>query len=377
MLNSQIVATSALFAAYRERGSALLEQARSGAPIVGITSNTVPWELLRAAGCTPVLLSPAAGPTPHANLFMESAFDPRIRRILESALAGGAAALRHMIIPRTSASELRLYLYLREVARQKGAESSAYLFDLLHTRSPRTRAYGMGRIIALKRALEEWTGKAMGDDALHGAIHESNAARQAIRRLLRLRRGEKPRLTGSEAMALIGAWNFMDRGEYAALLDRAIPEIRRRPALAGPRILIKGFPLDHLDLHRAIEGHGAVVVAEDDGWGSRAAGADIRPGGDPLAAIFAKYYFDAISPQVFPRQAADRWFEREVQHGVDGVVFYLPPYDEVYGWDYPRQREFLDRHGIPHTLLRQYDAPDVSAQLEPFVASLKRPHGVA
>ena len=33
----------------------------SGAPLVGVTSNTVPWELLRAAGYHPVLLSPRAG----------------------------------------------------------------------------------------------------------------------------------------------------------------------------------------------------------------------------------------------------------------------------------------------------------------------------
>ena len=366
-----------LAAAYHERGSALLEQDCETAPIVGITSNTVPWELLRAAGCVPVLISPAAGPTPHANQFMEPAFDPRIRRILESTLAGEAAALSHIIIPRTSAAEYRLYLYLREVARQRNSASPAYLFDLLHTRSARTRAYGMGRLIDLKAALEEWTSKPITAAALQSAITKSNAARRAIRRLLRLRRGDQPRLKGSEAVTLIGAWNFMDRGEYAELLTRAIREIRRRPALEGPRILIKGFPLDHPHLHRSIESHGAVVVAEDDWWGSRAAGGDIRTGGDPLTAIFAKYYLDAPSSQVFPRQAADRWFEREVQFDVDGVVFYLPCYDDVYGWDYPRQREFLDSHRIPHMLLSQHDAEDVSAQMERFLADLKRPHGFA
>jgi benzoyl-CoA reductase/2-hydroxyglutaryl-CoA dehydratase subunit BcrC/BadD/HgdB len=366
-----------LAAAYHERGSPLLEQACKTAHIVGITSNTVPWELLRAAGCVPVLVSPHAGPTPHADQFMEPSFDPRIRQILESTVAGKAAALSHIIIPRTSAAEYRLYLYLREVARQKHTASPAYLFDLLHTRSPRTRAYGMGRLIALKTALEEWTGKPITAAALESAIAESNAARRAIRTLLRLRRGARPRLKGSEAVMLIGAWNFMDRGEYAILLNRAISEIPRRPALAGPRILIKGFPLDHPHLHHAVESHGAVVVAEDDWWGSRAAGAAIRTDCDPLEAIFAKYYLDAPSPQVFPLQAADRWFEREVRLDVDGVVFYLPCYDDVYGWDNPRQRQFLDRHRIPHVLLRQHDKAHVSAQLEPFLADLKRPHGVA
>ena len=36
---------------------------------------------------------------------------------------------------------------------------------------------------------------------------------------------------------------------------------------------------------------------------------------------------------------------------VAAVVVSLPPDDASFGWDYPRIRELLVRHSIPHTVL--------------------------
>ena len=160
----------------------------------------------------------------------------------------------------------------------------------------------------------------------------------------------------------------MDRAEYTPLARIAVRDIERRPPIAGPRILIKGSPLDGPDVCAAIEEQGAIVVAEDDWWGSRAAGQDIVASADPIRSIFEKYYLDAPSPRVFPAAIADAWFQRKASD-VDGVVFYLPYEDDVLGWDYPRLRAHLDGRAIPHTMLRD-------ASPEPISAFLKRlPHG--
>ena len=133
---------------------------------------------------------------------------------------------------------------------------------------------------------------------------------------------------------LIGAFYFMDRAKYAALASAAADDIAGWPVLSGPRIIVKGSPLDHPHLHAAIEAHGAVVVAEDDWWGSRAVGRDIAEDGDPVEAIFDKYFLDAPSPRVFPPSAADEWFIETIGAAPagTGVVFYLPPEDDILGW---------------------------------------------
>ncbi len=144
------------------------------------------------------------------------------------------------------------------------------------------------------------TGRRIEPEALSAAIAEGNAARQAIRGLLEQREGPAPKLSGTEALALIGAWYFMDRAEYTPLAQEALKEIQTRPPLKGPRILIKGSPQDTPDFCAAIEAHGAIVVAEDDWWGSRAAGRDIDVTIEPIKAIFEKYYFDCSQPPRVP-----------------------------------------------------------------------------
>ena len=138
--------------------------------------------------------------------------------------------------------------------------------------------------------------------------------------------------------------------------------------------MITGSSLNHRGLHQALEKHGAVVVAEDDWWGSRSAGEDIDDGSnDLLKAIFEKYYLDTPSPRLFPFEIADAWFQQASTDGIDGVVFYLPPEDCVAGWDYPRRRRYLDERGIPHLLVRE-DAMSISEECHERIENVCAQH---
>ncbi len=371
MYNENLQTTKTAIDQLSDRYEARLEGLPGpGRQIVGITSNTVPWELVSGAGFTPVLLSTRRAPAPLAEPYMEEGFNGRTRAIFDRLLSGDWNFLRTVVIPRTSEQEHKLFLYLCEVARQEPSRKlpEVWLFNLLHTRSAEARAYGLART----RDLLETLGGA-SDERLRQAIAEGNAARNAVRLLLKLR---TDRLSGAEALALIGAFYFMDRAEYARLAEAAAKAISEKQSISGPRVMIKGSMLDHPHLHRAIERHGAVVAAEDDWWGSRAAGDDISMQGDPIEAIFLKYYEDAPSPRVFPAALADEWFLATVPD-VHGVIFYLPPEDDVFGWDYPRQKRALDERGIPHMVIRE-DASmgDLSRechdQIEEFAARLGR-----
>jgi benzoyl-CoA reductase/2-hydroxyglutaryl-CoA dehydratase subunit BcrC/BadD/HgdB len=361
---------------YETPAAEAISSAANGIPVVGITSNTVPWELIRAAGAFPcVINSGNANHTDVSSFMEEGIFEERIRAIFGAAISGDLRYLSLLLIPRTSEQEYKLYLYLREVARQdpKRRMPPVYLYDMLHTRSSESYSYGLGRTLCLKERLEELTGKLIDDAALLHAIDESNSARKAIRKLLYLRRRE-PRVTGAEALALIGASFFVRREEYTRLAEQAVEMIEDRNPLAGRRLMIEGSSLNHRSLHQALEKHGAVVVAEDDWWGSRSAGEDIADGSnDLLKAIFEKYYLDTPSPRLFPFEIADAWFQQASTDGIDGVVFYLPPEDCVAGWDYPRRRHYLDERGIPHLLVRE-DATSISEEcherIETFVRSI-------
>lgn len=353
-----------------------IERAADGIAVVGTTSNTVPWELLRAAGYFPLILNPPRAPAPFATRFMEEGvFGARIRGIFDGLASGAWPFLQMVVIPRTSEQEQKLYLYLREIARQGFATAlpDLYLYNLLHARSREAEVYGLERTHEFKKHLEHQTGRSIEPADLAGAIDESNRAFHAIRSLLDLRQGAEPRLTGTEVLALVGAVYFMERGEYAQVAHEVVTELSCRPPVRGARILIKGSPLHHTGLHRAIEAHRAVVVAEDDWWCSRSLGREIATQGDLVRSIFETYYAEVPSPRVFPRAIAYTWFLAAAAK-VDGVVFYLPPDDEVLGWDYPELRRTLDQRGIPSLLVREDAADELSSEchgrIEDFISGI-------
>ncbi|MET0214288.1 MAG: 2-hydroxyacyl-CoA dehydratase family protein, partial [Vicinamibacterales bacterium] len=229
------------------------------------------------------------------------------------------------------------------------------LFDILYSRTPEARAYGVGRTRQFLVDAAAINGRDAADARLGDAIRESNVARAAMRRLLALREG-RPRVTGTRALALLGARAFVDCPTYTTLLNRAIAELAPVAPLPGPRLLLLGAPPDDTRLHGFLETLGAVVVAEDGGWGTRGVGRDIAVDGDPFVAIFDKYYDDVPASRTWAA-ANDAWVASFTQETTDGVVFYLPPEDSVSGWDHPRQRAHFEALHIPSLVIRD-DATD-------------------
>jgi benzoyl-CoA reductase/2-hydroxyglutaryl-CoA dehydratase subunit BcrC/BadD/HgdB len=363
---------------YENPAAEALSFAARGIPVVAMTSNTVPWELIRASGVFPFVIN--SGNANHADIgrFMEeSVFEERIQAIFGDAISGDLQYLSLLLIPRTSEQEYKLYLYLREVARRHPERGipPVYLYDMLHTRTSGSYVYGLGRTLHLKERLQKLTEKGMDDAALLQAIEESNSARKAIRRLLSFRKG-KPRLSGTEALALIGASFFISKIQYAGLAEQAADIIENRNPLPGKRLLVTGTSLSHRRLHQALEKHGAIVVAEDDWWGSRSAGGNIADrSGDLVRAIFEKYYLDTPSPRIFPFEISDAWFQQASCDEIDGVIFYLPPHDCVAGWDYPRRRNYLVERGIPYLLVRE-DGKSISEECHEKIEAFVRRIGV-
>jgi benzoyl-CoA reductase/2-hydroxyglutaryl-CoA dehydratase subunit BcrC/BadD/HgdB len=251
------------------------------------------------------------------------------------------------------------------------------MFDLMQSQRDAVRGYNWGRTRALLEQLERLAGAAIADEQLGAAIGLTNRVRALQRQVLDRRWGAG--LSGVDAMQALGAGYFMPPDAYAETLAAYLGHLQPDAELAArPRLLIlPSEPLSHLHLHAALEAAGALVVAEDDWWGSRAPGADVQPGGSPAEAILRKYWLDTPTANVYPAEAREEWFvQQATREDVDGVVFYLPPSDHQLGWDYPRLKAYLDSTGKPSLLLRHdaatADGRDaIPAQLKPWLEALR------
>jgi benzoyl-CoA reductase/2-hydroxyglutaryl-CoA dehydratase subunit BcrC/BadD/HgdB len=325
--------------------------------VVGVVGSAAPVEFVLAAGRLPVqVTAEPPHPTPTADAWMEDTFEWQQRSLLDRVARGDYESFELLIVTR---SYHETYYYLKEIVRQgQGPQvPPLHMYDLMQSQRPAVRAYGQNRTADLLARLERLAGAPITDDQLHEASGVTNRARRANRsRLDRRRAGE---VSGSTAIRAIGAGSFMHPAAFAETLEGYLSDLQPEPGLAGrPRLLVvPSEPLYHPHLHDALEAAGALVVAEDDAWGARAAGADIPEDGSPRAAIFEKYFSDLPTLEVSPRGPREAWLRQQIERSdgsdIDAVVFYVPPSDQLFGWYYPGLKEYLDQHQVPSLLVRQ------------------------
>jgi len=350
-----------LTAAFEQSGiadEAGTKQKRRGAVL---SWPSVPIEIVRAAGLGPICARGALSATPTADAYLETGIFPRrLRGLAEAALTGRLSRAARIIVPRTSDADYKFFLYLREFVRLGITPTlpPVLLFDLLQSQSPDVRSYNAARLRDLLNELTKVNNHTVTLDNVRHEITRANAARAAARRLMSLRRG-MPRITGSEAFPLLCAFWSVDPEVYATVATAAADEIAKRPALAGPRVLLAGAPVEGTALHSAIEERGAVVVSEIGPWTSGAAGSDVVCDDDPITALADKCCADAIGPRT-PAERLRRMIV-DLLDDVDAVVLSLPTEDMAFGWDYPVLRNLLQKRGIPHTWFSSDSCGPVSA----------------
>ncbi len=331
---------------------------------------SVPVEVVRAAGFEPVTALGGTLETPAADSVLECGLFPgRLRALVEKALTGELDGIAALVLPRTSDADYKCFLYLREFLRRGTIKflPPVLLFDLLHSVNADVPAYDADRTRELFDKLKALSGVRATVEDLQREIALADAGRAAARRIIELRLGE-PRASGRETLPLLGAFWQLPPGRYAALAHAAAEEIAGRSSLAKPRVLLAGAPVDSPVVHEAVEVAGGVVVGEVSPFGSGVAGDDVGVEGDPVRALADKYRRDSIDARM-PVQVFRHWIER-LLGAVDAVLVSLPPYDAVFGWDYPALSTVLDRHSIPHAVVESDPAVGLTAAEQERITAL-------
>jgi hypothetical protein len=346
------------------------QNAREDGRSVVISWPSVPVEIVRAAGLRPVLARGRGRATPAADAVLEpDLFPARLRQLVDDALTGRLAHVAAVVLPRTSDADYKCFLYLREFGRRGSRLPPVLLFDLLQSGGPEVGGHNIARTREICGRLAEISGHPFDSSALQGEILLANRARASARRLASLRTGPT-RLTGVEALALLGARWQMDSERYAALAESVAAALAAWLPIEGPRVLLAGAPVDTTALHTAVEAAGALVVAEMSPFGSGGIGGDVESGDEPVAALANHYRKTALAART-PVATLMRRIENELA-AVDAVIVSLPPDDQSFGWDYPRLRALLERHAVPHTVVRGDWASAATADdrktIESFVA---------
>lgn len=349
-----------------------------GGKVVGYFCNTVPEELIMAAGFLPLRITGRPGVDIRKAASLMGPGEGYAHSMLSRLLDGEYAFLDYLVVPHSRSSVHKMYSVLEKLRREKPELPIPELWFLDHTHSTfmTSQLFNRDRLMEFKGQLELWAGKPIPDEALQRAIDLCNESRDLLKKLAALRADPRRPVLGSVALQIIGSAMFMDKETHNALLRSVLEEAETAPAGDKVRLFLSGGPQDHLGLYRLLEECGAVVVAEDHCWGNRWSDDPVVSGGDPMDAIIRRYNNKAPCASTFPMQRrVDYCVDSAAAAHVQGAVFYCLKNDPQ-AWDIPDERKALEAKGIPTlSLIKQKyglaEAEEIKGALATFLATCR------
>lgn len=320
----------------------------AGGGMVRTLGPDVPREILLAAGLTPVRLVPdPAAATPMADTLVGGeSLGWRGRALLETLLAD--AERRPLIMSHADAEQPQLFAALRELSRLGDADlGPVHFVDLLATDREATLAYNRGRLADLVAWSGEFAGARPTTAAIAEAITQTNRQRRLLGRIAWLRREVPARLTGGDALALIGAASLLPITDHCARLADVIGGYAGLPPRDGPRLLLSGGAHESAWLYDRIEALGVSIVGEDHVWGDPWHERLVDEGGDVLTALARHGIRPASGPM---SRTADRAQGLAARIGTcrPDLILHLSWRGEASDpWDLPRFRQVAAETGTP------------------------------
>jgi len=329
-----------------------------GRPVVGYFCPYMPPELIIAVGGLPLRLRGAgSSDSSRGDALMSGRICTYVRHVVSLALDGRYDFLDGAICLNTCD-------HVRRAADVFAKKTSIGFQGFLSVpRNPRESLYGYYRreLSRLYEAMAEHLGARVDDDALRRAIREMNGLRRRLHRLDRLRIEDRPRISGTDALAVHIAAQVLPPIEARRLLDRLLEALDDHPGLDSPRgrLMLLGAELDEPGFIEAIESQGALVVADRLCFGARSVLDTIAEDtDDPLDAIGRAYFFRSSCARMIGdfdiRYAEAQALARRAR--TDGMIFERLVFCDPWGGD---QHNLLHRAraegGLPVLILsREY-----------------------
>ena len=352
--------TSAAVSLARERYTGELPSEGAAGPIVAIVGASVPVELVLAAGMTPVRLSGRPRPAPLADTYDLARLDGPTTAAFEQ-LLDPARPFEFALIGGDGEAHSVLFGALREIRRVEPHHRLPQLsfVDLLHLPNRTTTRYDRGQVERLVDTLERWSGRRITADDVREAVARVNGIRTLLAEAMALRHRRPARLSGSDALHLVGAALVSPPERIRPWLSRLMADSPNLPELAGPRAYLTGSTHEDPAVYEVIERRGWVIVGEDHPRGQDALGPAIEQTADPLDGLVEHYQFANLPSR---RSSEDR--ARLVAAGAraadaDIVVHFAFAHDEATPWDRPAIHEAVAAAGLPDLSLPEQRFGDV------------------
>lgn len=326
---------------------------RTGGKVLGYFCTYVPEEILYAADVLPVRILGSHEPLDVTEPHIFGMYCPFCRDCLAQGLKGRYDYLDGIMIAQSC-------LHIRQAFTSwkihMPPEFTYYLYMPNKVQSPRAFPYLVSELRKFKESVENWTGKKITDEDLDRGIEIVNRNRRLMKELYERRKGEKPPITGLDAMYMVVSSQMTDKNEHSDAVQEILNNPPKEQRDAGNRLMIIGSEDDDTKFIEMVESLGATFVIDDHCTGSRYFWNEVKPDGNRLESI-ARRYLER------PQCPSKDWEERtRIPHimglakdyGVQGAILIQQKFCDPHELDTPAITKELNSAGIP-TLFLEFD----------------------
>lgn len=384
MNHSQGKAYEELAKIYNEKETAVKRWESNNQKIIGCIGYDVPIEILMAAGYFPVQITGDSKiKTPVADKYLEIAFDASVRAQFEKIVSGKYSCLERIVISNSSDVLIRLYYYMRQMRRveEELLPIPLYFFDIKFSQFRSSTLYNRERVQEFIEAVQCWTGKAILPEAMENAFNVCNENRKLLKQMQELRIADEPKVTGTEALTVIGASLYMPKEEHNKLMKKFLDEAQSAQTVKGTRIYVSGTAHEDTGFYELLEGCGVHIVGEDHDLGSRLfMGPEVSPA-YPVDSVtdFYQTRFPSIKKS-HVRERVAAVVEQVKNTGAKGAIYFIRKSDDAASWDYPSLRKGLEAINVPVLLLDKQNynldnKEELQNKINEFITSISNQPG--
>lgn len=364
---------------YDNRESIIKECKRHGKKVIGTLGYDVPDELILAADMMQYRIygQPDIDFT-ETNKYLEFSFPPVVRAQFEKIIDGtDADIMDYLVISNSTDALVRIYYYIREVKSLEPEKliPELYFIDWHFTRFRMHQIRNEQTLRNFKEQLEIWRGKKITDNEIEAASIVCNERRALLEELSELRK--EGRISGTEALIIIGASYYMDVENYVVLLKGLLEDIAKWQKAEGYKVFMTGSVHENTDFYSLLESKGFNVVSEDHDWGDRSWERQTNLRIEPIKAIVDRYMLRSPGcKRAFVSERVETVCKKAVDCGAKGVISYTHAYDDAPSWDFPKQKKALAELGISSLQLSgmQYKSEldgKLETKLDEFLYTIK------
>jgi len=239
-----------------------------------------------------------------------------------------------------------------------------FYFSSPHKVSDYSQKWFTGEIQRLITSIEDHSDTTITEEKLSNTIKVYNKGRQLLKRLDAFREDENVLISGTDAQAIILAGTAMPKDEFNTILEDILEDLEKnkqagKEGIKGKRLLFAGSVADDTSLFKIIEDQGAVIVGDNQCFGSRSYEDMVDEDIDPVEAIAKRYLDRTFCPRMFGyyKDRLKYITDKATRAKVDGVVLQNIRFCDLHGADNGLFQRDLEKVDIPSIMIEREYGP--------------------